>query len=84
MSLTVIFCHFKTNAFQVDVFESVVRWIQSEIERRLRDSDAGQVADLREVFDTHFKAVVRFEAFTSQVRYSLKQKRIKQETANFK
>ncbi len=54
------------NAKEVEVVESVVRWIQSEIERRLLDKSEGAVPDLRQIFLKEFKDLIRFKALSSQ------------------
>ncbi|TRY65415.1 hypothetical protein TCAL_16464, partial [Tigriopus californicus] len=52
-------------AKEVEVFESVIRWSQAEIKRRLDDEDEGEVPSLSELFK-EFQPFMRFHGFTSQ------------------
>lgn len=53
-------------AKEVEVFQSVIRWSQAEIKRRLDDEDEGEVPSLSELFK-EFQPLMRFHGFTSQV-----------------
>eukprot|EP00095_Tigriopus_kingsejongensis_P007660 maker-scaffold116_size340332-snap-gene-2.23 protein:Tk07660 transcript:maker-scaffold116_size340332-snap-gene-2.23-mRNA-1 annotation:"btb poz domain containing 6" len=53
------------NAKEVEIFESVIRWSQAEIKRRLEDDDEGEVPSLSDLFK-EFQPLLRFSGFTSQ------------------
>ena len=53
------------NVREVDVFEAIIRWCQTEIKRRLDDAEEGEVPSLSELF-VEFQPLIKFGAFTSQ------------------
>ena len=47
------------NAKEIDIFDSVIRWSQAEIKRRLDDGDEGTVPSLNELF-RDFLPLIRY------------------------
>ena len=47
------------NAKEIDIFDSVIRWSQAEIKRRLDDGDEGTVPSLNELF-AEFLPYIRY------------------------
>ncbi len=55
------------SAREVDVFEAAVRWVQSELARRMSDGSEGAVPSTAQIFREDFQGLVRFDQFSSEV-----------------